>query len=55
MHDWSCGEIASRVRAGDVSAEEVISHSLARIESRPELNAMITVDAEQMMVKASSS
>ena len=54
MHDWSCGEIASRVRAGEVSAEEVVSHSLARIESRPELNAMITVEADRALADARS-
>jgi len=39
MHEWTCHEIAQRVRAGDVSAEEVVAHHLDRIEARGELNA----------------
>ena len=45
MHEWSCHEIAERVRAGDVSAEEVVAHHLDRSEARGELNAFIATTA----------
>jgi len=54
MHDWTCHEIAQRVRAADVSAEEVVAHHLDRIEARPELNAFITVDRERALGAARS-
>ena len=54
MHDWTCHEIAQRVRAGDVSAEEVVAHHLDRIEARPELNAFITTDRERALLDARS-
>jgi aspartyl-tRNA(Asn)/glutamyl-tRNA(Gln) amidotransferase subunit A len=54
MHEWSCQEIARRVRDGDVSAEEVVAHHLDRIEARPELNAFITVDRERALLDARS-
>ena len=54
MHEWTCHEIALRVRAGDVSAEEVVAHHLDRIEARPELNAFITVDRERALADARS-
>ena len=49
LHDWSCFEIAAAVRDGDVSAEEVTQHHLDRIEARSDLNAFITVAAEQAL------
>ncbi len=54
LHDWSCFEIAAAVRDGDVSAEEVTAHHLARIEQRADLNAFITVCADQAMADARS-
>lgn len=54
MHEWTCEEIARRVRGGDVSAEEVVAHHLDRIEGRPELNAFITVDRERALLDARS-
>jgi len=54
MHEWSCHEIAKRVRGGEVSAEEVVAHHLDRIEARPELNAFITVDRERALEDARS-
>ena len=54
MHDWSALEIAQRVGAGEVAAEEVVAHHLDRIESRPELNAFITVDRERSLADARS-
>ena len=45
MHEWTCHEISRRVRAGDVSAEEVVAHHLDRIEARGELNAFVTSPA----------
>ena len=54
MHEWTCHEIAERVRAGDVSAEEVVAHHLDRIEARAELNAFITVDRERALLDARS-
>lgn len=52
LHDWSCFEIAAAVRDGDVSAEEVTQHHLDRIEERSDLNAFITVTAEQALADA---
>ena len=52
MHEWSCHEIAQRVRAGDVSAEEVVAHHLDRGEERGELNAFITTDRERSLADA---
>lgn len=49
LHDWSCFEIAAAVRGGDVSPEEVVEHHLRRIEERAELNAFITVCAEEAL------
>ena len=54
MHEWTCHEIAQRVRAGDVSAEEVVAHHLDRIEARGELNAFITSDRERALLDARS-
>ena len=54
LHDWSCFEIAAAVRDGDVSAEEVTRHHLDRIEERADLNAFITVTAEQALADARS-
>lgn len=54
MHDWSCHQIAARVRAGEVSAEEVVAHHLDRIEERAELNAFVTVDRERALLDARS-
>ena len=52
LHDWSCFEIAAAVRDGDLSAEEVTAHHLARIEERSDLNAFITVSADEAMADA---
>lgn len=52
LHDWSCFEIAAAVRDGDVSAEEVTAHHLTRIEERSDLNAFITVCADEAMTDA---
>ena len=52
LHDWSCFEIAAAVQCGDVSAEEVTRHHLERIEDRADLNAFITVTAEQALADA---
>ena len=52
LHDWSCVEIAAAVRGGDVSAEEVTAHHLARIDERADLNAFITVSAEEALADA---
>jgi Asp-tRNA(Asn)/Glu-tRNA(Gln) amidotransferase A subunit family amidase len=45
-------EIAARVAAGDLSAEEVVADALARIAARPELNAVITTCEEQALARA---
>ncbi len=52
LHDWSCFEIAAAVRDGDLSAEEVTAHHLARIEDRADLNAFITVCADEAIADA---
>ncbi|MGZ6644898.1 MAG: amidase, partial [Solirubrobacteraceae bacterium] len=45
-------EIAARVAAGDLGAEEVVADALARIAARPELNAVITTCEEQALARA---
>jgi aspartyl-tRNA(Asn)/glutamyl-tRNA(Gln) amidotransferase subunit A len=45
-------EIAARVAAGELSAEEVVADALARIAARPELNAVITTCEEQALARA---
>jgi len=54
MHQWTCHEIAHRVRSGEVAAEEIVAHHLDRIEERRELNAFITVDRERALEDARS-
>ncbi|MDP9257674.1 MAG: amidase [Actinomycetota bacterium] len=54
MHEWSCHEIARHVRVGDVSAEEIVTHHLDRIEARGDLNAFVTVDRERALLDARS-
>ncbi|MDX6539550.1 MAG: hypothetical protein QOI71_1160 [Gaiellales bacterium] len=54
MHEWTCHEISRRVRAGDISAEEVVAHHLDRIEARGELNAFVTVARERALLDARS-
>ena len=45
-------EIAARVAAGELSAEEVVADALQRIASQPELNAVITTCEEQALARA---
>ena len=45
-------EIAARVAAREVSAEEVVADALARIAAQPELNAVITTCEEQALARA---
>jgi Asp-tRNA(Asn)/Glu-tRNA(Gln) amidotransferase A subunit family amidase len=45
-------EIAARVAAGELSAEEVVADALERIAARPELNAVITTCEEQALARA---
>ena len=45
-------EIAARVAAGELSAEEVVADALARIAAQPELNAVITVCEEEALARA---
>ena len=52
LHDWSCFEIAAAVNDGDVSAEEVTQHHLDRIEERSDMNAFITVCADEAIADA---
>jgi aspartyl-tRNA(Asn)/glutamyl-tRNA(Gln) amidotransferase subunit A len=48
----SIGELASRLRAGDVSPQDVVEDVLARIERRRDLNAFITVTADLARAQA---
>jgi amidase len=49
----SASELASMVRAGEVSSRELVEISLARIEElNPELNAFVDVDAERALTAA---
>jgi aspartyl-tRNA(Asn)/glutamyl-tRNA(Gln) amidotransferase subunit A len=45
-------EIAARVAAGELSAEEVVADALARIAAQPELNAVITTCEQQALARA---
>ena len=45
-------EIAARVAAGELSAEEVVAGAVARIAARPELNAVITLCEEEALARA---
>jgi aspartyl-tRNA(Asn)/glutamyl-tRNA(Gln) amidotransferase subunit A len=45
-------EIAARVAAGELAAEEVVADALARIAARPELNAVITTCEERALARA---
>jgi aspartyl-tRNA(Asn)/glutamyl-tRNA(Gln) amidotransferase subunit A len=45
-------EIAARVAAGELAAEEVVADALARIAARPELNAVITTCEERSLARA---
>jgi aspartyl-tRNA(Asn)/glutamyl-tRNA(Gln) amidotransferase subunit A len=45
-------EIAARVAARELSAEEAVADALARIAAQPELNAVITVCEEQAVARA---
>lgn len=47
-------EIAARVAAGELSAEEVVADALARIAAQPGLNAVITVCEEEALARARS-
>jgi aspartyl-tRNA(Asn)/glutamyl-tRNA(Gln) amidotransferase subunit A len=48
----TAAEIAARVAAGELSAEEVVADALARIAARPELNAVITTCDERALARA---
>jgi Asp-tRNA(Asn)/Glu-tRNA(Gln) amidotransferase A subunit family amidase len=47
-------EIAARVAAGELSAEEAVADALTRIAARPELRAVITTCEEQALARASA-
>ena len=48
----TAAEIAARVAAGELSAEEVVADALQRIAAQPELNAVITVCEEDALARA---
>lgn len=48
----TAGEIAAAVNAGRLGAEEVVAEALHRIETRADLNAVITVCGEQALARA---
>jgi aspartyl-tRNA(Asn)/glutamyl-tRNA(Gln) amidotransferase subunit A len=48
----TAAEIAARVAAGELSAEEVVADALGRIAARPELNAVITTCEDQALARA---
>jgi aspartyl-tRNA(Asn)/glutamyl-tRNA(Gln) amidotransferase subunit A len=48
----TAAEIAARVAAGELSAEEVVADALERIAARPELNALITTCEEEALARA---
>ena len=53
LHHQTLAELAASLRARKISSEELAKHFLARIERfNPELNALITVTAEQALAAA---
>ena len=48
----TAAEIAARVAAGELSAEEVVAGALERIVAQPELRAVITTCEEQALARA---
>jgi len=48
----SACELAARMRGKEISPVEVVQAALARIDARPEINAFITVTAEQALAQA---
>jgi aspartyl-tRNA(Asn)/glutamyl-tRNA(Gln) amidotransferase subunit A len=51
-HTWDTMQIASRVRGGSISAEDVVRDHLAQIEAHAELNAFVTVDGDHALAEA---
>ncbi len=50
---WTASELARRIRARDISAEEALSLCVARIDrENPRLNAIITLDLERARARA---
>ena len=53
MHDKSIAELSRGLQAGEFSSVELTRHMLRRIEElNPQLNAFITVTAEQALAQA---
>jgi aspartyl-tRNA(Asn)/glutamyl-tRNA(Gln) amidotransferase subunit A len=50
----SLAALAERLRTGDLSPREAVEHYLGRIEARHELNAYISVRAEEALAEAES-
>jgi aspartyl-tRNA(Asn)/glutamyl-tRNA(Gln) amidotransferase subunit A len=48
----TAAEVAEAVARGEASPVEVVSEALARLEERPELNAVITLCGEQALARA---
>lgn len=49
----TAAELVAAVAAGDLSSRELLDHQLARIEARnPEINAVVTLDAERAQARA---
>jgi aspartyl-tRNA(Asn)/glutamyl-tRNA(Gln) amidotransferase subunit A len=48
----TAAEIAARVAAGELSAEQVVADALERIAARPELNAVIITCEDQALARA---
>ena len=55
LHDRPLSALAADLTAGRLSAEELVSSSLAAIDSHRELNAFITIDAERALSAARSA
>ena len=48
----TAAEVAAAVAAGEASPAEVVAEALARLEARPELNAVITLCGEEALARA---
>lgn len=53
LHEMSARQLVTARREGELSASDLVSHFLARIEAlNPEVNAIVTLDATQALARA---
>lgn len=52
FRETTVSELADAIQRGEVSARELVTHALDRIESHPELGAFVAVDGERALAEA---